>query len=646
MKKYQVPSTAPRRAAARPCSLDAPPLVLATALSLLGLLAAGCSSKDSPPAVDLGLPDALADALGDALKESGTSCKAATVTTASSDFFKDISESSGIRDENYVKNPTGTIPINDHSRLAFVDLDGDGYDDIVMHNLWPNPQKSVPFEHLVFHNNGDGTFKNVSDDSGLRDVQAAFFAFGDVDNDGDLDCFAGLDIPLTGYTHQLLLNDGKGHFTVKASSGIEGTSGQTIAGNAVFADFNADGRLDLFIGNGHTAYAGENQLFFGNGDGTFTDKSSNLSGNSSRQSNGSVACDYDNDGDLDIFVSVYGVSTENGHNYLFENDGKGGFTDVAETRGFAALSTGNYTLSSTGYGTTDEPGATSADYVGSNGFGIQCADLNNDGYLDIYLTAISHPEDGTYSRKWSDPSQVLINQGPSGKYAFKNEFIKRKLAFNEGDVDGAVVDYDNDGRLDLSVSRDKKYEGSYTDTDQKAWFGLFHQESDGTFTSVGYASGINDPNLTLYRMKNAQNHAWADIDHDGDLDLLVGGRDTGGGRPNFLFENTIGSKNAWLVVRLRGDGTKINRDAIGARLTVRLADGKTVLLREVQSSRGTYNSTDTRDLYVGLGKNNCGYTVEVKWPDGKKATYSASDVPEEHFTTIDYAKGIVKVSTK
>ena len=602
----------------------------------LCIITLACSDDSSSDPADASID--VADGGGG---DSGGACTPQTPVAPGSDFFKDISDKSGIRVDNYVAKPTSTIPINDHSRLAFADLNGDGYEDIVAHSLYPNPKAGIPFEHLVFMNKGDGTFTHASDASGLRKVQAGFFAFGDVDNDGDLDCFAGLDIPLSGSNSQLLLNDGKGVFKAVADAGFGQLAG---AANAVFGDFDSDGKLDLFVGRGHTSYAVTDMLYMGKGDGTFTNKSASLAGNPSRPSNGSVGCDYDNDGDLDIFVSTYGVSQELGHNILFENDGKGAFKDVAVERGFAALATGNYWLASTGKGTTAEPGKTASTYVGSNGFGLQCADINNDGYLDIWITTISHPNDGDLSRKWSDPSMLLINQGPANKYAFVNEYLTRKIPFNEGDVDGAAVDFDNDGRMDLSASRERKYEGSYTTEEQKGWFGLHHQQADGSFKSLTLTSGINDltGKESFLRMKGAQNHAWADIDHDGDLDLLVGGRGTSTGRPNFLFENLAGSKNPWLGIALEGDGKTINRDAMGARVTLTFKGKTEVMIRERHSSRGSYNSADQRVLHFGLGALSCDYAVEVRWPDGKKETFTRAQVPQKTVTRIKYGVGVVK----
>jgi hypothetical protein len=570
-------------------------------------------------------------------------CTSAPLVALEAGFFKDISGASGIQDQNFVSMPPKPIPINDHSRLAFADIDGDGFDDIVAHSLFPNPEAGIPFEHLVFRNKGDGTFENVSDSSGLRAVQAGFFLFGDIDNDGDQDVFAGLDIPLPGEKNKVLLNDGKGHFTLLAGSGIEGTANNTVVGSASFADVDGDGKLDVYLANGQTSYAAADQLFLGKGDGTFTNATTARlkGGNPKQPSNGVVICDYDDDGDQDIFVSTYGVSVELGHKILWENDGTGVFTNVAEARGFAAQAEGNYWLASTGNGKNPEPGKDAATYVGSNGFGIDCEDVSGDGRNDIFLATISHPVSADYSRKWSDPSQLLINQGKDAGFSFKNEFLARQLPFNEGDIDAAIVDFDNDGRLDLSVTRDNKYEGSYSTDDQKAWLGLMHQNEDGSFTSVGLASGVNDPmGAGLPRMKAGQNLAWSDIDNDGDMDLLVGGRDHGGGRPNFLFENTLGSKNTWLALRLKGDGVKVNRDAIGARVTLTFPTWK--VMRELKSSRGTYTSADARALHFGLGALGCEYTLEVRWPDGTKTTLDGKTLPSNTFLTIDYTTGLQK----
>jgi hypothetical protein len=238
----------------------------------------------------------------------------------------------------------------------------------------------------------------------------------------------------------------------------------------------------------------------------------------------------------------------------------------------------------------------------------------------------------------------------------------------------------------LATSRDKKYEANYDTLEQKAWFGLVRQLADGSFQGLGPVSGINaadavlDASLTactadgecaavpgevclatrcrwpcavdsdckgpqemchtggfcklLLTMKSAQNHGWADFDHDGDLDLLVGGRDTGGGRPNFLFRNEIGSQNRWLALRLVGDGVKVNRDAIGARVSLLFPER--TLTREVHSSRGMHASADTRALHFGLGDLGCDYTLEVRWPDGTTASFTPADFPEETWLTLTY----------
>jgi hypothetical protein len=573
----------------------------------------------------------LAIALAACSSPSGPACPATTGEAPSSTSFVDISAASGIQLNNFTPGATN-IPINDHSRLGFADLNGDGCDDIVAHDLFPNAQAGIPFTHLVFLSNCDGTFTDFTQESGLADIQAGFFAFGDIDNDGDEDLFAGLDVPLPGLANSIWLNDGSGHFTQLANSGVEGEAGNTAAGNAVFADFDNDGKLDLFVGNGQTSYLMADQLYLGRGDGTFTDASARLAGAIASPSNGSVACDYDNDGDLDIFVSVYGVSEGGAQHFLFQNDGHGNFTNVAMQAGFASLATGNYWIAATNMGTADEPDATPGTFVGGNGFGLACQDIDGDGNLDVVVSQISHPG-GDYSRTWSDPSVLLLNSGAPG-FTFTNAWLDRGLPYNEGDVDASAVDFDNDGRMDIALSRTDKYESAYTTVEQQGYLGLMHQRADGKFdvldTTVGLTDEFGDSG-----MKAAQNHAWSDIDHDGDLDLLVGGRDEGGGRANRLFRNDLGSHQHWLALHLVGDGAAVNRDAIGARVTLEFA-GKQQLVREVQASRGTYNSMDTRTLYFGLGDLGCDFTADVRWPDGTTQRFTADDTQVDRIVTVTY----------
>jgi len=542
-------------------------------------------------------------------------------STAGEQAFTDVSQASGIQAGNFVPSPPMRIPINDHSRLALADVDGDGWDDAVMHSLFPNPQAGVPFEHLVFRNRHDGTFEDVSAASGLKDVQAGFFVFGDFDNDGDPDVFAGLDIPLAGQTSRVLLNDGRGVFTAKAAAGVEQLA---VVANAVLIDFDRDGRLDLFTGSGQTSYLGRSAVLRGNGDGTFTDVTTAALASPvpAQPTNGLVACDYDGDGDQDVLAATYGVSVASGWDQLWQNQGDGRFVNVAEAAGFHALATGNYFNPRTGYGKESEPGATR---TGGNGFGIDCGDVDGDGDLDVWLAQISHADGSDPSRLWSDPTALLLNdQG-----IFRNAFLERGLPYNEGDIDAAMTDFDLDGRLDLAVTRTDKYEAAYTSEAQKGWFGLFRQRPDGTFEAR------ND-----IALKATQNLAFGDLDHDGDPDLLVGGRDQGAGRPNFLYRNDVAGP-AWLAVQLTGDGVHVPRDAYGTRVTLRI--GERVIVREKKSSRGTYDSIDGSALLFGLGPDTGAcvggenrVSLTVRWSDGTERTLGPRDFALSGYLQLTY----------
>ena len=101
----------------------------------------------------------------------------------------------------------------------------------------------------------------------------------------------------------------------------------------------------------------------------------------------------------------------------------------------------------------------------------------------------------------------------------------------------------------------------------------------------------------------------------------------------------MGAKNTWLAIDLTGDGVRVNRDAIGARVTLRFPSW--TVTRELKSSRGTYTSADTRTLHFGLGSLGCDFTLEVRWPDGKRTQLDGHDLPSNHFLRIDYTKGLL-----
>jgi hypothetical protein len=607
-----------------------------TAESTDGALTTSSSSDASTAtaeATEAMVPTTAADSEASSTGEPGQTCEPQPLVAPGKGFFADISDASGIRVENFVPDPPMPIPINDHSRLGFVDLDGDGFDDIVAHSLFPNPKAGIPFEHLVYRNNGDGTFSHFSDESGLRAVQAGFFAFGDVDNDGDQDCFAGLDIELPGEHNRLLLNDGAGHFTEKADAGVDAVN---LAGNAVFADFNGDANLDLFVGNGQTSYAVADQLFFGFGDGTSrTSPASSCRAARPQPSNGSVACDYDDDGDLDVFVSTYGVSTYEGpqppvgerrRRHHHRGRRRPRLRQPADRQLLARHH-------------RQGPGPRA-----------------RRGPRRVRrLQRLRHPVRGRDRRR--PPRHLPHHHLAPRRRRLQPQVVRPQPAADQRRPRRRLRLHQRVPRPRPPVQRGRRRRrhGRLRQRRPHRPVRLARQASTSPLrrpstSRAGSACCIRSPTAAspasaptaasttreadYLQMKAAQNHAWSDIDHDGDLDLLVGGRDTGGGRPNFLFENTLGSNNAWLALRLVGDGVKINRDAIGARVSVVFADWK--VTREVKAGRGSYNSLDSRTLHFGLGDLGCDYTLELRWPDGTTQSLTPAEIGVNRYLTLEY----------
>ncbi|MEM6790155.1 MAG: CRTAC1 family protein [Myxococcota bacterium] len=515
-------------------------------------------------------------------------------------------------------------------RVMVVDIDADGFDDIVGTPAHDG-QHGLPdaFAKVVLRNRGDGTFEDFTEASGLAPVRAGLMLFGDVDNDGDQDMYAGV-IESVGLEDQgIWRNDGTGRFTHDGAAGTEASQlscgGQTcterqIAGS--FADFNGDGVLDLYLGGWFWSDGISDQrynppprddVYFGVGDGTFTaatlpphahPETGTTSANLGRAAMGTAVGDYDGDGDLDVFVANYGAGRPVGplaeplcqpprywdQNLLWRNEGNGSFVDVSDEAGVAATMRGPD-------GVTAEPPLTIGNEcpeevrgsypapVGGNNFTPVWGDFDNDGDLDLLVGSIAHPD---YPQ--SDPTSLFINQG-APNFNFVDEADVRGLDYREDEKHVAFVDADHDGFLDVATTGFRS---------ENAWR-LYLQEA-GQLTLLDAATtGVDD--------QHQETMVWLDYDRDGDLDLYIA-EDVGPGR---LFRNDAANARRHLTITLDGAGAG-PRDATGARVTLEGTAGRQ--LREVPGPGGHYNVQASRTLYFGLGGDACALDVNVRWPDG------------------------------
>ena len=495
-------------------------------------------------------------------------------------WFKDITESAGLKDLT-------------HMRVAFGDVDGDKYDDLLLH--LPN-DGSIPDGATLFRNKHYGTFEDITEQAGLLGHYSALGAIADFDNDGDEDIYLGVYVSQSegfvdpGFRSVIMENDGDGVFTVVEDSGV-GLEATTSA--AAVADFNKDSYLDIFAGNWLLVYPNPESfcdfLFKNNGDLTFTDVSDMLTDQQCRPCYGAEWADYDNNGKIDLFVANYGREDS----YLWENRGDK-FVDVAPQKG----------VNKHGSGTS------------GNAFSADFADYDSDGDLDLYVADIAHPR----YQPSSDPSSFNVNSG-SPDFKFTDMRDELEVPWDEGEIEVSFIDFDNDGRLDLMLS----------DLYPVHFSRLFRQKEDGTFEDVTYLAGLV--------LEYATNHAWSDIDRDGDLDLAIthnGGSVMGDTENKVrLFRNDIGNKNHWIAVKL--EGVDSNRDAVGARVYLTACGGKTQM-REIKSARGHFSSQSTLVAHFGLGDCTDIDKLEVKWPTGERQSFS--DVEPDKYYILEEGSGL------
>ncbi|WP_166822974.1 CRTAC1 family protein [Thalassoroseus pseudoceratinae] len=472
------------------------------------------------------------------------------------------------------------------------DFDGDGYLDIVT-STW-----DTQGEMRFFHNNQDGTFEDRSVDSQLGEFLGGLnMVHADYDNDGDLDLFVvrGAWLQEHGqHPNSLLENNGHGVFTdvtIPAGLADENYPSKTAA----WADYDNDGDLDLFVGNESTTrLRAKNQLFRNNSDGTFTDVASDAGLNQQLFSMGAVWGDYDNDRFPDLFIAT-GFSDPltaldgGGPNRLFHNDGEGHFVDVAVDLGVT------------------KPIAA---------FPAWFWDYNNDGVLDLYVGCSSGPVGVLVSEHRFGRNHLFAGDGAGG---FTDATESVGLTYPSQPMGANYGDLNNDGFPDFYLGTGNI---EYSELQPNV---MFLNESGQRFTNVTYAGGFG-------HLQKGHGVSFADLDNDGDQDVYVqlGGAWPGDKYYDALFENP-GFDNHWLSIQL--EGRQSNRSAIGARIRVEIREnGKSRTIYKHVCSGGSFGGNPLRQS-IGLGQADRIDKLEIYWPTSD-TTQTFQNVAVDQFIHI------------
>jgi hypothetical protein len=471
--------------------------------------------------------------------------------------------------------------------VAMEDFDNDGHLDLMISRMGVDD----PVEY--FHNRGDGTFERRTDQAGLKGIVGGLnLVQADYDNDGCIDVY----IPRGAWYHDkgqypasLLHNNCDGTFTdVTAKAGVLNSYPSQVA---VWADFNNDGLLDLFVGNeivrdkvAWPADAKNFRLYINNGDGTFTDVGAQSGIALSGMVKGATADDYDNDGRIDLYVSVMG-----GPNHLLRNAGNEGkvakFADVTEKAGVA------------------EPNMS---------FTTWFFDYDNDGWPDIFVSGY-----------WATmPNIVREYLGESDKA--KGD--RPRLYHNNHD--GTFTDVSHEAHLDhllLTMG------ANFGDLDNDGWLDFYVGTGAAPLTNIVPHQMFRNDHGKLFQnvttsggfghLQKGHGVAFGDIDNSGNQDVfeVIGGAYTADRFYSALFKNP-GHGNHW--VKLQLTGTKSNRFAVGGRIRVRVTeDGHPRDIYRSINSGGSFGASSLRP-HLGVGKATVIDLIEIRWPGGETQQFA------------------------